>query len=516
MKAIIYCRKSTDREDKQVQSLDDQLAWCRETAKTLGYEVIEEITEAISAKTPDKRPGFKRMLGMLKKWEADRIITWKANRLARNPIDQSYIEWYLQEWIMQEIVSTDWYFRNGDNVLILRMYFWMSTQYVLDLKKDTIRGMRSKVEKGGIVSKPPPWYSIVWGEAVQNDFVKGIKTIFDLRNQGWSLADISKEIFEKYNIKTKHGKPLSHGYIETIVSNPFYYGAIKWTGEIFSGRHTPLVTQDEWNRANSIKRGVAYKSHEDNPIFWLRGMVIHAETGAILTASLMKGKYVYFHTSSRDKNKIYLNQQVIFDWFDRYIELFNIPADAVLILRSTFESIVKSEKESTDRNRKKLDKMEIEYEGKKQQIIKMRIDWELSSEEFLDEKNRLTNELITIRTSLIENDTHNDTIMESLNNALEYCTNLSHKYKIADISEKVEIIKTICLNLWLTGDKKMIVQMNSFWEAVYEANKNPLYEESREDLEQISNWLPNNYRWSKVAVELYSMCKRWSPNFWGV
>jgi len=95
MKAIIYARKSTDREDRQIQSLTDQLKWCEETAQNLWYDVVDIISESITGKTPEIRPWFKKMLKLLKEWKADRVITWKVNRLARNPIDQSYIEWYL-------------------------------------------------------------------------------------------------------------------------------------------------------------------------------------------------------------------------------------------------------------------------------------------------------------------------------------------------------------------------------------------------------------------------------------
>lgn len=56
MKTIIYCRKSTDREDRQVQSLTDQKKWCEDMAKTLEYEVVEVISEAITGKNPDTRP----------------------------------------------------------------------------------------------------------------------------------------------------------------------------------------------------------------------------------------------------------------------------------------------------------------------------------------------------------------------------------------------------------------------------------------------------------------------------
>lgn len=43
MKAIIYYRKSTDRDDKQANSLEHQLANCRKTAALNSLEVIKEI-----------------------------------------------------------------------------------------------------------------------------------------------------------------------------------------------------------------------------------------------------------------------------------------------------------------------------------------------------------------------------------------------------------------------------------------------------------------------------------------
>jgi len=53
-KAIIYARKSTDREDKQIQSLEAQLNWCRDYAKSNNFEIVEEIIESKSAKQPGR------------------------------------------------------------------------------------------------------------------------------------------------------------------------------------------------------------------------------------------------------------------------------------------------------------------------------------------------------------------------------------------------------------------------------------------------------------------------------
>lgn len=66
MKAIIYYRKSTDRDDKQANSLEHQLSNCRRVASLNTLEVVDEIGESRSAKTEGTRPGFNTMLKLCK------------------------------------------------------------------------------------------------------------------------------------------------------------------------------------------------------------------------------------------------------------------------------------------------------------------------------------------------------------------------------------------------------------------------------------------------------------------
>jgi DNA invertase Pin-like site-specific DNA recombinase len=51
MKAVIYYRKSTDRDDRQANSLEHQLENCRKTATSHSLDVVKEIGESRSAKT---------------------------------------------------------------------------------------------------------------------------------------------------------------------------------------------------------------------------------------------------------------------------------------------------------------------------------------------------------------------------------------------------------------------------------------------------------------------------------
>ena len=57
MKYFLYARKSTDVEDKQVLSIEAQLAELRALAKREQLNVVEVFVEKKSAKSPD-RPVF--------------------------------------------------------------------------------------------------------------------------------------------------------------------------------------------------------------------------------------------------------------------------------------------------------------------------------------------------------------------------------------------------------------------------------------------------------------------------
>ena len=83
---FLYARKSTDVEDKQVRSIEDQLAVLRALAKEQGLHIVSEFIEKQSAKRPG-RPVFADMLRRIEKGEAQGILCWKLDRLARNMAD---------------------------------------------------------------------------------------------------------------------------------------------------------------------------------------------------------------------------------------------------------------------------------------------------------------------------------------------------------------------------------------------------------------------------------------------
>ena len=85
-KFFLYARKSTDVEDKQVRSIEDQIAELRAFAKQENLTIVETFIEKQSAKIPG-RPIFNEMIRRIEQGEANGILAWHPDRLARNSVD---------------------------------------------------------------------------------------------------------------------------------------------------------------------------------------------------------------------------------------------------------------------------------------------------------------------------------------------------------------------------------------------------------------------------------------------
>jgi len=149
MKYFVYIRKSVEDEERQVMSLEAQLAEINEFARREGLDIARIFKENKSAKMPG-RPVFNEMIFAIhEKKDPKGIIAWHPDRLAKKSVDGGQIIYLID---MGKIVSlkfpTFWFEPTPQGLFMLQVAFGQSKYYSDNLSENVRRGVRQKIRRG--------------------------------------------------------------------------------------------------------------------------------------------------------------------------------------------------------------------------------------------------------------------------------------------------------------------------------------------------------------------------------
>lgn len=353
MKYLIYCRKSTDTEDRQVQSLDSQERELLEMAKKYNLDVTEILSESMSAKS-EGRPVFNKMLKMIENGKADAIICWKLDRLARNMIDGGKVMDLLGKGIIKEIRTFESTHLPNDNVLMLAVNFGNANQFIRDLSANVKRGNREKLARGEWPNHAPFGYLNDKAEKkiiVEPMRSKYVVRAFDLYlTGGYSYKQISDILYTE-GLRTSSGQKVLRGRIHKIISNPFYMGMMLRDGKYFKGNHQSLISKETFEKAQNFV-GDRSRPRSSTLFFPLRGFLKCDNCGCVLTASLKRGHHYYYCTNGKQichEHKSYIREN---DLYEKVSELFKnlyfSPAKIDLMYKASLERL-NSEKDYSEK-----------------------------------------------------------------------------------------------------------------------------------------------------------------------
>src|SRR5665647_1062329 len=86
-RAVIYARQSLDRSGEGA-AVDRQVTDCRDLAARRGWSVVDVLIDNdVSASNGKARPGYTRLLDMMRAGAVDNIVVWHVDRLTRRLID---------------------------------------------------------------------------------------------------------------------------------------------------------------------------------------------------------------------------------------------------------------------------------------------------------------------------------------------------------------------------------------------------------------------------------------------
>ena len=298
MKYLIYCRKSTDTEDKQVLSLDSQENELRQLAESKGLEVLQVLRESKSAKA-EGRPVFNEVLRLIQKGKAQGIICWKLDRLARNFIDGGRVIDLLQRGTIREIHTHEALHLPSDNVLLLAVNLGMANQYIRDLSENVKRGNRAKLERGEWPAPAPFGYrkrnKLV---VVDEKRAPYLCRMFELYATGeYSLLQITNVMYAE-GLRTKTGKKIMRHTLHHMLNNKFYVGLMSRQGKLYQGKHKPIVSTQLFEKVQDVLHG-RHHSKPEKHFYAARGFLSCESCGCMITADTKKGHQYYYCTNGK-------------------------------------------------------------------------------------------------------------------------------------------------------------------------------------------------------------------------
>ena len=407
IKYFLYARKSSESEERQVASIESQVSELEKLAKQFDLEIVDRLFESKSAKAPNQRIVFNQMIERIYKGEANGILCWKLDRLARNPVDGGTINWMLQNNILKHIKAFDREYFPTDNVLMMSVEFGMANQFIRDLSSNTKRGMRSKAEKGVFPSRAPIGY-------INDKFqAKGEKKViidpvkFPIVRKLWDLFlekkcttdEIHTIARDKYGLIGVTGRPVPRSVIYNIFTNPFYYGDFNWSGKQWKGTHQAMITKEEFNEGQLILKNKSKPSPKRH-YFSFSGMMRCGECGSMITAEnktkRQKNGNVHYYTYYRctKRKGVPCSQKCI-----RREDLLNQIEEIVRDIKIPHSftkwalDVIKEDNQKESNSRDViLKKHQTDYSNnlmKLDRIKEMRINGEIGPEEFNEEKIKI-------------------------------------------------------------------------------------------------------------------------------
>lgn len=148
LRFVLYARKSTEEDTKQIHSIEDQISVCQDYADAAGdINIVDTVREQKSAKYSRNRPEFMKMIQGIKKGKYDAIIAYAPDRLSRNMLEAGEIIDMLTpckkdgDILLKDLVFASATFGNDSGGrLSLAVSFSLATQYSEQLSENVTRG----------------------------------------------------------------------------------------------------------------------------------------------------------------------------------------------------------------------------------------------------------------------------------------------------------------------------------------------------------------------------------------
>ena len=470
IKYIAYCRKSTDEPDRQILSIEAQVAELEEFATKENLKIVSFVVENKTAKEPG-REKFAQVLEMIENGEASGIISWHPDRLARNSIDGGKIIYLLDTGKLLDLKFPSFWFENTpQGKFMLSIAFSQSKYYVDNLSENVKRGNCQKLRRGEWPNKAPFGYlNINKKIEVDKKRAKYVQKAFQLfATGGYGYVDIRK-FFNQNKIFNQSGHMLHLDKVKRILTDPFYYGVMKFCGEFYEGSHPLLISKKLFDKCQEVVKLKSRKVKNNKHLFDFPGLVKCGECGGAITAEKHTKyykrtnrtvEYVYYRCSKKKGacSQKYIDKEKIEKQLKELVLRASLPPHAAKKFLEWAEKDANQEKQKFEGVISTYKLQLTEAEEKLDRLLEGYLDKVISPEDYQKKKNEIV-ETKSLLNSKIEEISKNG--VEWLEPFCEFVNSALSAHKIARAKNNDHdlaiMVKTVGSKFFLT-DRRLTIK----------------------------------------------------------
>jgi len=400
IKAFLYVRVSSPKQEEGF-SLDAQIRVGESYAARKGFEIVRRWIVSESAKDDDRK-AFAELVRLAKSEPTVTVILFeKTDRFTRNFMD--LVRLYD---LMDNYGKEVHFFATGlvlnknsrsNEKLRLDMEVVFARNYINNLSEEVRKGMNEKVKNGGFPGMAPIGYlnnTETHEIDVDSEQARLVQKVFELYATGRYSLDDMERIVKKEGLRYRNSaEPIGRSAVYHLLTNPVYYGMIRWNGQFVVGKHEPLITKKLFDRVEEILGG---QKRPKSKTFAFRGLGECGHCGSAITAEtktkkLKSGKklrYVYYHCTGHKKGKVctgsYIREEAL-------AEQLGLPLKGLTIDLGTLKEIKQALRESfgaeQDYHKERLAALQAEQtrlKGRLEQAYNDRLDGLITPDEFRD------------------------------------------------------------------------------------------------------------------------------------
>ncbi len=472
-KFFLYARKSTDEADRQVLSIEAQLTEVREYAQKECLAIIKEFIETKSAKQPD-REVFEEMLAGIENGEANGILAWHPDRLARNAVDAGKIIHLLDRGFLSTLkFPTFWFDKTPQGLFMLSIAFGQSKYYIDNLSENIKRGIRQKLRKG-IYPGCAPLGNV--NELKNHTILKDPETWQKVRKLflayatgKYTLDNLQKLALSFGLVSPRSKKKLSNATLQRILQNPFYYGCFEYKGELYEGVHESIISKQLFEKVQRVMadRGKPRKEKKDYN-FTFTGLFKCGECGRAITAEQHTKKsglvFRYYRCTKKDTfcQQKFLNENNLFSQLNDIFQKVALPKDWLNPILNKLNQEEKEISQSSKSFAQNLQKELGEIEIKLSKLLDMQLDGSILLEEYKHKKEELINQKTELKQKLTDFGRKGNYWLEPMRNFILAAHQANLLVNSENLEEKRSFLQKIGSN-WQLYNKKVRFEALNEW-----------------------------------------------------